>query len=99
MYICRFMNKLKLNNIRKKIDILDTKILKLIKKRTLLVNNVIKIKIFKKQIIDQKRIKQVLKNIRKKSIIKKIDPNITRQIWIAMINSYIKYEKKNFKKK
>ena len=93
------MNKSKLNIIRKEIDKLDQQILTQVKKRTLLVNNVIKIKIFKKQIVDQRRIKQVLKNIKKKSIIKKIDPNITEQIWTSMINSYIKYEKKKFRRK
>tara|TARA_E500000331_G_C16881639_1_gene550768 strand:- start:212 stop:493 length:282 start_codon:yes stop_codon:yes gene_type:complete len=93
------MNKVKLKIIRKKIDATDQEILGLIKKRTLLVNKVIKIKKLKKQIVDNKRIRNVLNNIRKKSIAKKIDPKITKQIWTSMINSYIKYEKRNFKRK
>ena len=40
-----------------------------------------------------------LKNIRKKSIIKKIDPKITNKIWKSMIKAYIEYEYKNFKKR
>jgi len=53
----------------------------------------------KKEIIDNKRIKIILKNIRKKSIKNKIDPKITHRIWKNMIWSYIDYEKRNFKKK
>ena len=93
------MDKKKLINIRKKLDKLDYKILLLIKKRTILVNQVIKIKKFKKQIVDNSRIKEILNKIKKHSIKKKIDVKITQKIWISMINSYIEYEKKNFKKK
>jgi chorismate mutase len=89
-------NKLKI--VRNKLDILDLKILSLIKKRTVLVNQVIKIKKYKKQIVDQDRIKEVLKKIKNNSIKKKIDPQITNNIWRSMIKSYIDYEKKNFKK-
>ena len=39
-----------------------------------------------------------IKKIRKKSLKKKIDPNLTKNIWKAMINGFIKYEYKNFKK-
>jgi chorismate mutase len=89
-------NKLKI--VRNKLDILDLKILSLIKKRTVLVNRVIKIKKYKKQIVDEVRIKEVLKKIKNNSIKKKIDPQITNNIWRSMIKSYIDYEKKNFKK-
>jgi chorismate mutase len=92
------MKKNKLRIVRKKIDVLDLKILSLIKKRTVLVNQVIKIKKYKKQIVDQDRIKEVLKKIKNNSIKKKIDPQITNNIWRSMIKSYIDYEKKNFKK-
>ena len=92
------MNKKKIKFIRKKIDIIDNKLLNIIGKRTNLVKKIIKIKTSKKQIIDHKRIKEVLKNIKKKSITKRIDPKITYRIWKTMINSYIDYEKRNFKK-
>lgn len=88
----------KLNTIRKKIDNLDQKLLSLIKKRTILVKEVIKIKKFKKQIVDKQRIKKVLDIIKKKSIKKGIDPKITKTIWSSMIKSYIAYERRNFKK-
>jgi len=93
------MNNKNLNNIRSKIDEVDLKLLFLIKKRTNFVNRVIKIKKFKKQIIDKKRIREVLINIKKKSIKEKIDPQITKRIWTTMISSFIDYEKKRFKKK
>ena len=93
---------MKNNNIiklRKKIDLLDSKFLNLIKKRSLLVNKVLRQKTSKNQIIDRKRIKTILKNIRKKSLIKKIDKNLTERIWKAIIKGTINYEFKNFKKK
>ena len=88
----------KLIPIRKKLDKLDDKFLILIKKRTTLVNRVLLTKDYKNQIVDNKRIKKILSNIRKKSIKKKIDPKITNEIWKSMIRAYIKYEFRNFKK-
>jgi|TARA_B100000035_G_scaffold50039_1_gene38636 chorismate mutase len=93
------IRKKKLEVIRKKLDKLDNSLLSIIKKRTLLVNEVVKLKKFKKEIVDKKRIRVILKKIRKKSIQKKIDPNITNRIWKNMIWSYINYERKNFNKK
>ena len=93
------INKKKLNKLRKRLDILDNSLIDLIKKRTGLVKQVLKLKKYKYQIIDKKRIKLILKNIRKKSINNSIDPRITNRIWKNMIWSYINYEKRNFKKK
>ena len=92
-------NKKKLDIIRIKLDKLDNKLLLLIKKRTLLVKEVLKLKEFKKEIIDKKRINFILKKISKKSRKLNIDTKITNRIWKNMIWSYINYEKKNFKKK
>ena len=88
-----------LNNLRKKLDIVDNKLLKIIKIRTSLVKQVLKLKNLKSQIVDKKRIKSILNRIRKKSLIMRIDPKITNHIWKNMIKSYIDYEKRNFKKK
>ncbi len=93
------LKKKKLNIIRKKLDKLDNSLINIIKKRTLLVKEVIKLKDFKKEIIDKKRINKILNNINKKSIQKKIDPRITKRIWINMIYAYINFERRNFKKK
>ena len=93
------INKKKLNLLRIKLDKLDNEMLKLIKKRSNLVNEVLKVKIHKKEIIDQKRINFILKKIKKKSIQSNIDAKITNRIWKNMIWSFIDYEKRNFKKK
>ena len=92
-------NKKKLNLLRIKLDKLDTGLLRLIKKRSNLVNEVLKVKVHKKEIIDQKRIDFILKKIKKKSILLNVDPKITKRIWKNMIWSFIDYEKRNFKKK
>ena len=93
------INKKQLDQIRIKLDKLDNDLLKLIKKRSALVNEVLKVKIHKKEIIDQKRINFILKKIKKKSIQTNIDPKITNRIWKNMIWSFIDYEKRNFRKK
>ena len=53
-------NKKKLTQLRIKLDKLDNDLLKLIKKRSLLVNEVLKVKIYKKEIIDKTRISFIL---------------------------------------
>ena len=85
--------------IRKKLDKLDNNLLNIIKKRTKLVDQVIKNKKFKKDIVDRKRIKIILKNIKIKSKKRKLDTKITQKIWMSMINAFIDYEYRNFKKK
>ena len=92
-------NKKKLTKLRKSLDKLDNSFIKLIKRRTLLVNKVLKLKKNKNEIVDKKRINTILYQIKKKSIKNKIDPKITNRIWKNMILSYIDYEKRNFKKK
>ena len=85
--------------IRKKLDILDNSFLRLIKKRTYLVKQVLKNKRFKKDIVDKKRISIILKKISSKSKKNGIDPKITVKIWTAMIKAYIDCEFRNFKNK
>jgi chorismate mutase len=93
------INKLKLDKLRKKLDNLDNGLLNVIKKRSKLVNAVLKLKEHRNEIIDNKRINFILNKIKKKSIEKRIDPKITKRIWTNMIWSFIDYEKRNFKKK
>ena len=85
--------------IRKELDKLDNELLNIIKKRSKLVDEVIKNKKFKRDIVDKKRILVILKNIKKKSLKRKIDPIVTNKIWSTMIRAFINYEYKNFKKK
>ena len=89
----------KILKIRKKLDILDNKMLNIIKIRTNLVYQVLQNKTSKKQIVDKKRISVILKNIKKKSIKKKLDIKLTKSIWSNMIKAYIDFEYRKFKKK
>ena len=93
------LKKQKLSKIRKELDKLDNILIKIIKKRTNLVKRVLALKERKNQIVDQKRIKLILKNIKYKSIKNNIDPKITNKIWKNMIYAYIDFERRNFNKK
>ena len=93
------MNKNKLQKARNKIDQIDKKILYLIKKRTEIIKYMLSLKIFKKQIVDYKRINEILKKIRNKSIKNGVDPKITSRIWKSIIWSYVDFQRRNFKNK
>ena len=97
-YIVAMVNK-KIIKIRKDLDKLDDNFLIILKKRTKLVDLVLKNKKYKKEIIDKKRIAVIIKNISKKSKKMKIDPKISIRIWKSMIKGFIDYEFRNFKKK
>ena len=93
------MDRTRLKKERKRIDKIDQQIFKLIKKRTIVVKNMLTLKKYKHQIVDHKRIKIILRNIRNKSIKNDVDPKITTRIWKAMIWGYVDFQRKNFKKK
>ena len=93
------MDKKKLKVARKKIDQLDKKIFNLIKRRTQIVKHMLGLKKFRSQIVDHKRINEILKNIKKKSIRERVDAKTTYKIWKSMIWSYVDFQRRNFKKK
>ena len=93
------MKNINIDKIRKKLDKVDIELLKLIKKRSLFVDQVLSFKKSKKEIIDRKRINFILKRIKKLSIKIKMDPKITINIWKVMIKGFINYEYTKFKKK
>ena len=93
------LKRKKLSKIRSELDKLDNSFIRLIKKRTNLVKKVLALKESKSQIVDKKRIKIILSNIKKKSTKNNIDPKITNRIWKNMIAAYIDFEQRNFKKK
>ena len=93
------MKNSKIKKIRKKLDLLDNKMLNIIKKRSVLVDQILSHKTSKKQIVDRKRIKIIYKSIKRKSISKRIDTKLTYNIWKSMIRAFINYEYRNFKKK
>ena len=92
------LKKKKLEKIRSQLDKLDNSLIKIVKKRTHLVKQVLALKEKKNQIIDKKRIRKILKNIKNKSLRNNIDPKITNRIWKNMIWAYIDFERRNFKK-
>ena len=92
-------NKKKLFLLRKKLDLIDNKMLNLLKIRTNYVKRVLSLKEFKKEIIDKKRINKILRIIKVKSIKKGVDPKISNRVWKNMIYAFIDYEFRNFKKK
>ena len=59
------LKRKKLSKIRSELDKLDNSLIKIIKKRTNLVKKVLALKEKKNQIVDQKRIKSILANIKK----------------------------------
>ena len=91
-------NSLKMKEIRKGIDIVDSKILPLMVKRSKLVSKALDLKTKKSEIVDLKRINQIKKNVSIRA--KKLggDPKLISDIWLSIIKNFIKFEKKNFKK-
>ena len=93
------MKNINIIKIRKKLDKLDIKLLRVIKERTHLVDQIVGLKINKNEIIDKKRINFILKKIKENSMKIKVDPKITVNIWKVMIKGFINYEFRKFKKK
>ena len=92
------MDRARLKKERKKIDKIDQQIFKLIKKRTIVVKKMLTLKKYKQQIVDHKRIREILSSLKKQSIKNNIDPKITKRIWKSMIWSYVDFQRRNFKK-
>ena len=85
--------------VRSEIDKLDDKILPLMIKRSQLVENALELKKLKSQIRDPKRIKIILDKIERNSEKYDVNKKLLRQIWKSMIECYIDYENKKFKKR
>ena len=62
------INRKKLKVLRNRLDNLDNSFIKLIKKRTLIIKQVLKLKQSRKEIVDKKRIKFILNQIWIKSM-------------------------------
>ena len=87
-----------LNEVRKSIDNVDIRLVKLIAEREFYVKEALKFKISRKQIIDKKRINIVLRRIKSLSKKYKVDRLIAEKIWKLMIKNFIILENKLFKK-
>lgn len=88
----------KMKEVREKIDKIDSKILPLMIKRSILVNKALALKTKKSEIVDLRRIRQIKRKISSQS--KKLggNPKLISNIWMSIINNFIDFEKKNLNK-
>ena len=85
--------------VRKKIDQIDDKLLPLMVKRSKLVEKALRLKKNKTEIVDKKRIEEILKKISKKTIELDGNSKLLKSIWLSIIKNFIDYENQEFKKK
>ncbi len=93
--LCIMKNYNSIDEIREKIDKLDLEILDLILKRKDLVTAVVKLK-KRDQIIDQRRIDNILKKIGSEADEKGLSGKFAEDLWRLMIKNFIEYEEKIF---
>ncbi len=91
----RFKN---LKEVRKNIDNVDARLVKLIAEREFYAREAVKFKTDKRQIIDRKRINTVLSRVKKLSKKHKVGILTVEKIWKLMIQNFIILENKLFKK-
>ena len=94
--ISKLSPKKNLEKIRKNIDKFDLQILKILSRRRKEVLKVIKYKP-KSKIVDQERIEKMIKVRIAKGKKLKIESFIVKNIWLTMINSFIKLQRKKYK--
>ena len=94
--ISKLSPKKNLEKVRKNIDKFDLQILKILSRRRKEVLKVIKYKP-KSKIVDQKRIAKMIKVRVAKGKKLKLESFIIKNIWLTMINSFIKLERKKYK--
>ena len=87
-----------LKEVRKNIDNVDTRLVKLIAEREFYAKEAVKFKIDRSQIIDRKRINTVLIRVKKLSKKYKVNRLTIEKIWKLMIQNFIILEKKLFRK-
>ena len=87
-----------LKEVRKNIDNIDTRIVKLIAEREFYAREAVKFKTDRSQIIDRKRINAVLSRVKKLSKKYRINNLNVEKIWKLMIQNFIILENKLFKK-
>ena len=84
-----------LDEVRFSIDEVDDKIINLIVKRKQLVVEAVKLK-NRDQIVDQKRIDEILTDLKKKAKVKNLPDGLVEKLWKAMIEEFIRYEREFF---
>ena len=84
--------------IRSKIDLIDSKLLPLMIKRSQLVEKALELKVKRTEIVDKKRIQEITKKIAQKTKHLGGNPKLLSSIWLSIIDNFIKFEKNKFKK-
>ena len=84
--------------VRKKIDAIDDKLLPLMIKRSFLVEKALEIKNSRSEIVDRKRIDQIQMKIKNKTKDLGGNPKLLSKIWMSIIDNFIEFEKRKFKK-
>ncbi len=85
---------MKLNDIRRKIDRIDSEIIGLLSERSRLVSEAGKLKEDEAGVRDQGRVEQVISKIKEKAEKSGLDPDIAEQIYRTAINCFINKELK-----
>ena len=85
--------------VRKQIDQIDDKLLPLMIKRSKLVEKALSLKKKKNEIVDKKRIEEILQKISKKTAELEGNSKLLKSIWLSIIKSFIDFENQKFKKK
>ena len=91
-------NIVELKKVKKNIDEIDSKIIKLISDRFKEIHKVTKLKDNHDQIIDHERITHILKSVQAKAKKNKIDYEVVTRIWQIFIHEAIKLEYSKIKK-
>ena len=91
-------NTTEMKVVRNKIDIIDNKLLPLMIKRSQLVEKALNLKAKRSEIVDQKRIREITKKISQKTRQLGGNPKLLSNIWLSIIDNFIKFEKSKFKK-
>ena len=91
-------NIVELKKVRKNIDEIDSKIIKLISDRFKEIHKVTKLKDNHDQIIDHERITHIQKSVQAKAKKNKIDYEVVTRIWQIFIHEAIKLEYSKIKK-
>ena len=91
-------NTSQMKALRNKIDIIDGKLLPLMVKRSHLVEKALKLKVKRSEIVDQKRISEITRKISQKTKELGGNPKLLSNIWLSIIENFIKFEKNKFKK-
>lgn len=85
-----------LREIREKIDIIDKEIVSLLVKRGGYVQQAVKFKNDYSNIVDKKRISEIIENVTRYSKDLNFDSSVIEKIYLYLIQVFIQFEKKTF---